>query len=90
MDKIGSLEMSLLELGAELYRLKERVAHLTESNDEQLRTMGSLKTLLEEKGLITIEDLEMLMTLNRTEEGAEAFDEGEFNKDLMITKREFH
>ena len=89
MDKIGSLELSLLELGAELYRVKEKLAHLTESHDEQRRTMKSLKTLLEEKGMITIEDVEMLTTISRNEEN-EAFEEGEFNNDMMTTKREFH
>ena len=90
MDKIGTLEMSLLELGAELYRLKEKVANLTEYREENNRTMNSLKTLLEEKGVITVEDLEMLMTMAR-DENVDAFDETEFsNRDLMTTKREFH
>jgi hypothetical protein len=68
--RMEALERTVLELGAELYNLKGRIAKQGESHEQFLSIIKGLKQLLDEKGLITVEDFDAAVELG---EALEAF-----------------
>jgi len=52
------MESTLLELGAEIYRLKQDLIELGEQNEKIVLMMNGIKQIFDEKGLISSEDFE--------------------------------
>ncbi len=57
-DQIRKLEQTLLDLGAEVFRLRHLCTNLAEQNRVFVKSMKGLQTILDEKGLVTAEDFE--------------------------------
>ena len=66
-DKIARLERHILNLGTELYLIKQDFFVLKNSTKETYNFIEAIKTLLEEKQLITIDDIETTIQLMKDE-----------------------
>ena len=82
--KMEMLERTMLELGSELYHLKGTVAKNQQTHESFLSIIKGLKQLLDEKGLITLDDFDAAIELGQA---LEAFNspaghahEGELDK----------
>jgi regulator of replication initiation timing len=75
MDKIGNLELTLLELGAEVYRLKEKISNLVEAQNSQIKSLEGLKKILEEKGVISIDDIETSIIMSQLGDDVDMFED---------------
>ena len=62
-SRVDQLERTVLELGAELYTLKGTFAKQNESHTRFLAIVKGLKQLLDEKGLITLDDFDAAVQL---------------------------
>lgn len=62
-DKLELLERSVMELGSEVYGLRSTVTKGRRQVEEVLSVFHGLKQLLDEKGLITIEDFDAAIEL---------------------------
>ena len=64
-DRIAQLENTLLEIGTELFRLRREVMHLNEQRSDYRNLFKSLKQLLDEKGVLSADDFETAIDLNK-------------------------
>ncbi|NRA47313.1 MAG: hypothetical protein HRU09_20375 [Oligoflexales bacterium] len=64
-DKINQLERTILELGTEIFRVKTEVSSLKGVNEKFLEVMKGLKSLLDEKGVISSDDFENAVDLGQ-------------------------
>ena len=82
--KLEMLERTVLELGSELYHLKGTMARNQQTHESFLSIIKGLKQLLDEKGLITLDDFDAAVELGQALEAfnspaAHAYD-GELDK----------
>ena len=68
------LERSVLDLGAELFHLKNEIYALKNAQHTFLEVLHGLKMILDEKGLINIEDFESAVELGQALSGITALD----------------
>lgn len=61
--RLEMLERTVLELGAELYNVKGKMAKHQDTYQHMLGIMKGLKHLLDEKGMISIEDFDAAIEL---------------------------
>ena len=61
--KLEMLERMVLELGTELYNLKGTMAKSAANHEQFLAIIKGLKQLLDEKGLITLDDFDAAIEL---------------------------
>ncbi len=57
-DKLDQLERTILELGAEIFRLKTELSEIKTSNSHFHLTLNGLKNILDDKGIIMSDDFE--------------------------------
>lgn len=62
-EKMELLERSVMELGSEVYGLRSTITRGRQQVEEVLSVFQGLKQLLDEKGLITLEDFEAAVAL---------------------------
>lgn len=62
-DRVEQLERTVLELGTELYRLRSEISSVKNSHENFLEVMKGLKLILDEKGLISLDDFENAVDL---------------------------
>lgn len=82
------VENSLLEVGAEVFRLKHELTRILEQQEHFSKSLRGLKTLLDEKGVITAEDFEAAVdivdvigrTSHRQESSSSVSSEGDWLK----------
>jgi hypothetical protein len=70
--KFDMLERMVLELGTELYALKGQAAKTQATHESFLAIIKGLKQLLDEKGLITLEDFDAAVELGQALEAFNA------------------
>lgn len=63
--KIDSLERTVLELGTEIYRVKHRMESVEKENHQLQEILVSLRTLLDDKGVISSDDFDDAVALDR-------------------------
>ena len=63
--KVEHLERTILELGSELFRLKHRMDEIDKTNESYNQIFTSLKKLLDEKGIISADDFEDVIALDK-------------------------
>jgi hypothetical protein len=63
--KLENLERTILELGAEIYQVKHRMEEVEKHNNQYQQVFISLKKLLDEKGIISTEDFEECIDLDK-------------------------
>ncbi len=56
--RMSKLEKSLVELGAEVFKLRHEMAEMRDFHACVVATLHSLRSLLEDKGAITVADLD--------------------------------
>lgn len=64
-SKLEYLERTILELGSQLYRVKHQIDEMSKINSGYRDLFISLKRLLDEKGLISTEDFEEAVALDK-------------------------
>jgi len=62
--KLAMLERTVMDLGAELFNLKGIVAKSQESHEQMVALVKSLKSLLDDKGVITGDDFDAAVDLS--------------------------
>ncbi len=62
-NKLDQLERALLEMGSEMYRLKSELIEMRDNQGQFIKSMQSLKTLLDEKGMVTEDEFESALDL---------------------------
>lgn len=62
-SRMHQLENTVLELGTEMYKLRHQISSLSDFQEKFVGTMKGLKQILDEKGLITVEDFEAAVEL---------------------------
>lgn len=77
-SKLEYLERTILELGSQLYRVKHQMDELSKANSGYRDLFISLKRLLDEKGVISAEDFEDAVALDKilSVQGAAASQDG--------------
>ena len=58
LEKLDLIERGILDLGTELFQLKQKLGEMTNFQEDFIRTMLGLKEILDEKGLLSKEDFE--------------------------------
>jgi hypothetical protein len=64
-SKLEYLERTILELGSQIYRVKHQMDEMSKANSGYRDIFISLKRLLDEKGLISAEDFEDAVALDK-------------------------
>lgn len=64
-SKIDHLERTILELGAQVYRTKHQVDELMRINTGYLEVFACLKRLLDERGIISADDFEDAIAIEK-------------------------
>ena len=57
-QQMSKLEQSLVELGAEVFKLRHEMAEMQDFHACVIETLNSLRMLLQDKGAITVADLD--------------------------------
>ena len=88
-NRIEQLEYTVMELGTEIFRLKSQINEMTDRQTQLNCLVNTIRSLLDEKGIVEEEDIDLTATLNDNEiEGEEA---GlELDNDRTNTKNEYH
>ena len=63
--KADQLERAILELGSEIFRVKHRMDEVEKSNNTYKQVFLSLKIMLDEKGIISADDFDEAIALDR-------------------------
>ena len=61
--KIDLLERSLLELGAELFKVKQSILEAREDNHKMIEVLKGLRLILDDRGLISLDDFDAAVEL---------------------------
>jgi hypothetical protein len=64
-DALRRLETAVMELGSEIYVIKNQLSRTNDQNEKLLKVFRSLQKILDERDLISHEDLEIAL---KTEE----------------------
>ena len=59
-SQIAKLEKSLVDLGAEMFKLRYEMAEMRDFHAHVMSTVSGLRALLQNKGAITINDLDAM------------------------------
>ncbi len=86
--RMDMLERTVLELGTELYNMKGQVLKNREAHVQFVALIKGLKTLLDEKGLITPDDFDSAVELGQVTERINNPDHG--HSDLDKPKKSGH
>ena len=63
--KLDHLERTVLELGTEIYRIRHRMDLIDQDNSHYQQIFLSLRKILDEKGLIGMDDFDDAVALDR-------------------------
>jgi hypothetical protein len=64
-QKVDALERTVLELGAEIYHLKGTITKQQQTHAKVLAVVKGLKQILDDKGLVSVEDFEAAVELGQ-------------------------
>ncbi len=62
-DRLDQLEYTVMELGAEIFRLRQEVNDLNSRNEDFTKAFQRIKEILTEKGLIHSDDIDLSSNL---------------------------
>lgn len=88
--KLAMLERTVMDLGAELFHLKGIVAKSQESHEQMVALVKSLKSLLDDKGVITGDDLDAAVDLSAAIEACDVQRESAFVEETVRKKASGH
>ncbi len=86
--RIEDLEVTILELGSEVFKLKHALTSLSLQNQNFMHIIASLKTMLSDKGVISEEDFDEAIDLGAVSEVLQKFSdpESELSHRSMVKK----
>ena len=90
MEKLEKLEFSILELGAEIFELRERLESYGQQQNQHDRLINSLKLVLEERGIINNEDLDLILDMNDQSKNKFEYDDSDMDDNIVTSKRGVH
>jgi hypothetical protein len=90
MRKIELLERTVLEMGSELFQVKIALDRNQEVHEKFLAVLEGLKQLLDEKGIINIEDFESAVELGQAMETFNSYHEAANEAALERIKKQNH
>ena len=61
---LEKLEQTLLDIGVEVFRLKNDIAQMKSGHERFIKVINGLRNVLDEKGLICTEDFETAVDLS--------------------------
>lgn len=64
-DRVDQLEYTVMELGAEMFRLKQELLHITNVKDNMFSILKKLQFILDEKGIIDSEEFDIATDLQQ-------------------------
>ena len=88
--RIEMLERTVLELGAELFQMKSTIGKTEQSHEQFLALVKGLKRLLDDKGLITVDDFEAAVELGAAIEQFSSQQEHAVHNELEKLKKTGH
>lgn len=62
-DRLDQLEYTVMELGAEVFRLRQEVNELSSRNEDFTKAFQQIKEILSEKGIINSDDIDLSTNL---------------------------
>ena len=62
-EKLRLVQRSLLDLGSQVFRLRQKVQDVKDFNEEFVKAMDALKNLLDEKELVSKEEFDATVDL---------------------------
>lgn len=62
-EKLDLIERGILDLGTELFHLRQKISEMTNFQEDFVRSMMGLKEVLDEKGLLSKEDFDDAINL---------------------------
>lgn len=71
MNRGDQLELSVMELGSELYRLKHELVQMKKVQFKVALAIKSMKTVLDEKGFVTADEFELVEELFKAQEASD-------------------
>jgi len=86
-ERISNLERSILEMGAELFRLKHSVAFLASQNDQLTKLLQDLKEVLNDKGTISADDFTEALGVSDLKDVASAGWDADTSKADQLKKK---
>ena len=89
-DKLNRLESTILELGTELFRLRNDLEQMHDFRDQFVGVMKGLKHMLDEKGLITLEDFDAAIDFGEIFEQFHGSQEGVLELEEEFSKKNSH
>lgn len=63
-EKVEKVEHSLLELGAEVFRLRSQVSQIVDLQSKLSKALIGLRSILDEKGFVSSEDFDSAVDLS--------------------------
>lgn len=90
-ERMQKLEHTIMELGSEIYKLRHDLKESQKVHYKVLTTLRGIRSILDEKGIVTAEEFETAVDLQKILEQTEANDarEGE-NTGTTQQKRTFN
>lgn len=81
MSRGDQLELSVMELGSEMYRLKHELVQMKKLQLKVALAIKSMKTVLDEKGFVTADEFELVEELFKSQEAADREEVAEAARD---------
>jgi hypothetical protein len=88
-DRIGQLEYTIMELGTEIYRLKSEMQQMSNIQSKSLKTLKGLQNMLDERGVIAMEDFDIETDLQQLLDKLDKLNEMEYENSKPL-KRSFN
>ena len=63
-EKVEKVEHSLLELGAEVFRLRSQISQIVDLQGKLSKALTGLRSILDEKGFVSSEDFDSAVDLS--------------------------
>lgn len=88
-NRLEQLEYTVMELGTEIFRLKSQLNDMTDKHSQLNGLVSTIKNILDEKGVLEAEDLDLSVSLGEFDAECE---DGNLDIDTPTsdTKNEYH
>lgn len=73
-ERLQKLEHTIMELGSEIYRLRHDLKESQKTHHKVMTTLRGIRSMLDEKGLVTSEEFETAVDLQKILEQNEAME----------------
>lgn len=89
-DRMKQLEHAVMDLGTEVFRLKQQVTEVTEHHERFLKTVKGLRHMLDERGVIVLEDFDAAIDLGEAAEFGQSMHDSGMAMELEKLKKMSH